>query len=49
MDSEDKKMGLDLRYVLKVEPVGLAEWLTVRHEEREKSKMTIRYFSGALT
>lgn len=40
-----KKMGLDLGCILKVIPIGLADKLTMGHEEREESKMTTRYFS----
>lgn len=31
--------------ILKVEPIGLADKLTMRHEERKESKITTTYFS----
>ena len=40
-----KKVVLNLRYILKVEPTGLANRLTIGKEEKEESKITTRYFS----
>lgn len=42
-----KEVGLNLRYILKVEPIGLADRLTMGQEEKEEAKTTTRYFGWA--